>query len=63
MMGFGPFEAGRLTYWQYTAMRHVWNTRHDSTDDSGGDIELPSVDFVKQKQAELVALGIAGTRH
>lgn len=63
MMGIGPGDAGRLTYWQYTAMRHVWNVRHRSTDETGGDIETPTEDFVKARAARLVALGIAGTRH
>lgn len=63
MMGIGPADAGRLTYWQYTAMRHVWNERHRSTNDAGGDIDLPTEDFVKARAAHLVAQGIAGTRH
>lgn len=62
MMGFGPAEAGKLTYWQYTAMRHEWNARH-STDDDNGDIELPTVEFVRARQEELAALGISTARH
>lgn len=63
MMGIGPAEAGKLTYWQYTAMRHVWNERHRLDDDADSDIEAPTEDFVRQRMAELVSLGIAGTRH
>lgn len=63
MMGIDPGDAGRLTYWQYTAMRHVWNERHRSTDDPDNDIELPTEDFVRARQAELARLGIADTRH
>lgn len=64
MMGIGPGEAGRLTYWQYTAMRHVWNVRHrpdDAVDDD--DIEPPTVEFVRERMAMLEAAGISGTRH
>lgn len=63
MMGVSVADANRLTYWQYTAMRHVWNERHRSTDDSGGAIETPTEDFVRERHAELARLGIAGTRH
>lgn len=63
MMGIGPTEAGRLTYWQYTAMRHVWNERHRLDDSGDNDIELPTEEFVRARQAELARLGIASTRH
>lgn len=64
MMGIGPAEAGRLTYWQYTAMRHVWNARHRGPDDEpDDDIEAPDVNFVLDRWAQLKAAGISGTRH
>lgn len=63
MMGLGPSEAKRLTYWEFTALRHEWNERHKGEDDKGAPVEPPSVDFVKERQAELAALGIAGTKH
>ncbi len=64
MNGIGPEEAGRMTYWQYTAMRHVWNARHRSPDESDDeDIELPTVDYVRERMAMLEAAGISGTRH
>lgn len=63
MGGIGPTEAGRLTYWQYTAMRHVWNERHRSTDDVEDGIEAPTPEFVRERMAVLEAAGISGTRH
>jgi len=62
MMGIPPSEAKRLTYWEFTAMRHGWNERHKAPVE-GGDVEPPSVDFVRERQAELHALGISGTQH
>lgn len=59
MGGIQPSEAKRLTLWEFTAMRHNWNERHKSPDDDG-DVELPSEEFVRAAQEELVALGIAG---
>lgn len=61
MMGIGPGDAGRLTYWQYTAMRHVWNERHRSDEEPDDEIEAPSVEFVLDRWAQLEAAGI--TRH
>lgn len=63
MGGIGPTEAGRLTYWQYTAMRHVWNERPRSTDEADDDIEAPTPEFVRERMAALEAAGISGTRH
>lgn len=63
MMGIGPTDAGRLTYWQYTAMRHVWNERHRPADEVDDEIEAPEVDFVLERWARLEAAGISGTRH
>lgn len=62
-MGIGPDQAKRLTYWEFTALRHGWNERHKSPDDEGGEVEKPSADFVRERQAELANLGIAGTQH
>lgn len=62
MGGIGPTEAGKLTYWQFTAMRAVWNGRQDK-DGDGEAVEPPSAEFVRQAQAELDELGITGTKH
>lgn len=61
MGGLPPSEAKRLTYWEFTALRHEWNKRHNSDDADG--VTPPSVDFVRERQAELHALGISGTKH
>jgi hypothetical protein len=62
MMGVPPEQAQRLTYWQYTAMRAVWNERHRRPDgDDGSPVQPPDEDFVRQRQAELAELGISGT--
>lgn len=63
MNGIGPEEAGRMTYWQYTAMRHVWNERHRLEGDDDTAIELPDVEFVRERQKELARLGITGKVH
>lgn len=63
MMGIGPTEAGRMTYWQYTAMRHVWNDRHRLDGDAEDDIEAPGLEFVLERQKELERLGISGSIH
>jgi hypothetical protein len=60
MMGIPPDQARRLTYWEFTAMRHEWNERHKIDGDDGEPVEPPSEDFVRQRQAELAALGISG---
>jgi hypothetical protein len=44
-------------------MRYQWNERHKAPDDEGGKVDPPSVDFVRARQAELLALGISGTQH
>lgn len=62
MMGIPPAEAKRLTYWEFTALRHEWNQRHKS-DEEGGEVEPPTVEFVRARQEELRALGISGTQH
>lgn len=62
MMGIPPSEAKRLTYWEFTAMRHGWNERHKPPAEAG-EVEAPSVEFVRARQAELHALGISGTQH
>lgn len=62
MMNMGPADAERLTYWQFTAMRHIWNERHKSADDDD-DIEPPDLDFVKMRHEALIDAGIAGTKH
>lgn len=64
MMGIPPGEAKRLTYWEFTAMRHEWNERHKTDDDRANDpVAPPSVEQVRAAQAELAALGISGTKH
>lgn len=63
MMGIGPGDAGRLTYWQYVAMRHEWNVRHRLDGDAEDDIEAPDLQFVLERQKELERLGISGSIH
>lgn len=62
MNGIGPEEAGRMTYWQYTAMRHVWNERQ-RLDDGPDDDNVPDVEFVRERMEMLARAGISGTRH
>jgi len=57
MMGLGFEEAKRLTYWEYTALLAVWNSRHQSEDDE--PVELPDLDFVRRRGEMLEAHGIA----
>ena len=57
--GIPPSDATRLTNWEFTAMRHDWNARHESPDDADA-VEPPTVEQVRAAQAELVELGIAG---
>jgi hypothetical protein len=59
MGGIPPSEAKRLTYWEFTAMRHVWNARHENPD-ADDTVEPPTVEQVRAAQAELTELGIAG---
>lgn len=58
MGGIQPSEAKRLTYWEFTAMRHKWNEAHKSDNDNS-PVEMPSEAFVREAQAELRELGIA----
>lgn len=62
MGGLPPSEAKRLTYWEFTALRHEWNERHKSPEDAEA-VKPPSVDFVRQRQQELLSLGISGSKH
>ena len=60
-MNIPPRDAERLTLWEFTAMRTVWNKRHKATSEGDdGPVEIADVDFVRARQEELVALGIAG---
>lgn len=63
MGGIPPSEAKRLTYWEFTALRYEWNERHKRDGDDGEPVEAPSEEFVRERQAELYELGIAGTVH
>lgn len=63
MMGVAPSEAKRLTLWEYTALRAVWNARHKVEGDGGEPAELPDEEFVRRRQAELSELGLSGTKH
>ncbi len=63
-MGVGPGEANELSLWEFSAMRTHWNRRQpkadgEDTNDDGEPIELPSEEFVRQRQAELNETGIA----
>jgi hypothetical protein len=61
MMGIPPSEAKRLTYWEFTAMRHEWNVRHPRPDDVAGEpVDAPSEEFVRAAQLELAELGVSG---
>lgn len=63
MGGMPPSEAKKLTYWEFTALRYEWNERHKGDGIEGEPAEPPSEDFVRERQAELDALGISGTKH
>lgn len=52
MMGVPPDQADRLPYWKFTALRSEWNDRHE-TDDEDTPAELPSEEYVRERQAEL----------
>lgn len=61
MGGILPSEAKRLTYWEFTAMRHTWNERYKKPgDDDGEPMTPPTEQEVREAQAELHELGIAG---
>ena len=59
-MGVPPDQARRLTYWEYTALRHGWNERHKVEGDESEPVDPPSVEMVRARQRELFDLGIAG---
>ena len=61
MGGIPKSEADKLTYWQFTALRHEWEKRHRSEKDE--PMPLPDPEFVRQRQEELLALGIVGKAH
>lgn len=63
MGGIQPSEAKRLTYWEFTAMRAVWNKRHETDDGDGEPVEPPTEEFVRRAQLELAELGISGRTH
>lgn len=57
-MGIGPADARGLSYWEYAALLHGWNARHEG--DGGADGAAPPDDgFVRARQARLAAQGIA----
>lgn len=61
MGGIPPSEALKLDLWDYTALRTIWNDRHRPADgDDGEPVEPPTEEYVRQAQAELYELGIAG---
>lgn len=60
MMGVSPVDARGLTLWEFLALRTKWNARHRSPDDQE-KVEPPSAETVRMAQAELFALGIAGS--
>jgi hypothetical protein len=60
MMNLGKADADRLTLYEFTAMRTIWNDRHKPDDPEGEPVEPPSAEAVKAAQAELYELGIAG---
>lgn len=63
MGGIGPEEAGRMTLWQFTAMRYIWNARHTNADEADDDIEPPDVEFVRARHAELMSGPVSGKAH
>lgn len=63
-MGVGHSDAKRLTLWELSALRYEYEQRHKTDEDIAGEpVEPPSVEFVRQRQAELAELGISGTQH
>ncbi len=62
-MGIPPDQARRLTYWEFTAMRWGWEQRHKIDGDDGEPAEIPSEDFVRDAQRELLEMGAAGSKH
>lgn len=59
-MGIGHEEAKRLTWWEFTALRHEWDLRHKVDDPAGAPVPPPDVETVRAAQADLYASGIAG---
>ncbi len=62
MMGIPPSDARELDLWEFSAMRATWNARHRPEGDEGGDVEAPDAEFVRARQEELAALGIANAK-
>ncbi len=57
-MGLGPAEARDLGYWEYSALLHGWNARHDP-DRAAEAVAAPDGGFVAARHARLVERGIA----
>ena len=47
-MGVGPGDARKLTWWEFTAMKAVWNERHAGEDDA---VEPPPADLFRAEMA------------
>jgi hypothetical protein len=62
MMGIGPAEADRLSWWKYQAMLHTWAVRHTS-DEESDEVEAPTQDFVEHRHAMLARSGIGKMVH
>ena len=61
MGGIPPSETLKLSLYDYTALRTIWNARHERPDgDDGEPVDPPDEDYVRAAQAELYELGIAG---
>lgn len=56
--GIQPSEAARLSMYEFTAMRTIWNRRHDNGDSQNDNepLELPDADFVRERHAALKEL-------
>lgn len=61
MMGIGLEEAKRMSYWEFTAQRYIWNERHRADDPDA--VELPDIDYVRRRGEMLEARGIARSIH
>lgn len=57
-MGIGPAEARKLAYWEYAALLHGWNARHDR-DRAADAVTAPDDGFVAARHAWLAERGIA----
>lgn len=62
MMGIGPEEAKRLSYWEYQALLWNWNKRHTLEDDDS-DVEAPSAEFVEHRHSMLARMGLGKMVH